>query len=136
MERRHILALVAIWVVVFVGAFAAAVAFEDDNPSTDDGAAFGAIAALVGAALSGVYLMVMERRSARKRPRRKLPRSTSREGTVASLKRSWREVTLALGLWVIGTAVAFGVGLPMEYAVWLGGCLPLAVLLLLHVHRA
>jgi hypothetical protein len=49
-ERRHVVALVVIWIVVFVAAFAVAVAVADDDPSTDDGAALGAIAVLVGGA--------------------------------------------------------------------------------------
>jgi hypothetical protein len=44
-----------IWIGVFIVGVIAAAVLQDDNPATDDAAAFGALAAVAGTILTGVY---------------------------------------------------------------------------------
>lgn len=62
MGRRHpsgrVIAIM--WACLFVAAFVGAVVFQDDDPTTDDGAAWGALLAFVGGALTAVYVLGSE----------------------------------------------------------------------------
>jgi hypothetical protein len=87
-RRRTALAIAAIWILVLVAAFVLVALFADDNPSTDEGAGAGALAAIVGALLTALYLAL-------------------------SRKPSQAQVTDALGavgLFVAGVALAAAVG--------------------------
>ena len=72
-RQRRIWVIVLIWVAVFVGAFIAAAVFADDNPSTDEGSGFGALAGIVGAVLTGIYFAVTKSNDAPLAPLRTCP---------------------------------------------------------------
>jgi drug/metabolite transporter (DMT)-like permease len=59
--------IVVIWVVVLGAAILAASIWHDNDPSTDDGAGWGAIAFIVGAIATTAYLVVSSFRHSRQK---------------------------------------------------------------------
>ena len=50
--------IVAIWVVVLLAAGVVAFIFQDDDPNTDEGSGAGALAFVVGMAVTIIYLAI------------------------------------------------------------------------------
>jgi tryptophan-rich sensory protein len=50
-------AIAVIWVAVFGAAFAAATVFQDNDPNTDDGAGYGALAFIAGVFCTAMYIV-------------------------------------------------------------------------------
>jgi hypothetical protein len=48
--------IAVIWIVLLVLAFVAAIVFQDDDPTTDEGAGAGALVGIVGSILTGLYV--------------------------------------------------------------------------------
>jgi hypothetical protein len=137
-KQRDIVALVVIWSLVLTGAFLLAALGADDDPQTDDAAGAGVLAAIAGAILTGLYFFVLELRSRKERVREPTRTTTSHTISTAtpSGRARWVEIVLVTGLWIAGTVVALIAGVPVDYAAWLGGLLPLAVLLVRHLRRS
>jgi hypothetical protein len=57
--------IAGIWIVVFGVAFGAAAIFQDNDPNTDEGAGFGALAFIVGTLGTVVYLVAGRLRHSR-----------------------------------------------------------------------
>jgi hypothetical protein len=132
-SKRDVVVLVLIWIAVFAIAFVLAVLLADDNPTTDDGAAFGALATVAGALLSGLYLFTRERPAMRKAQAKvrvqqaaaPQPRAVSR-----GLRKQIAVAVVVVGLWVAGTVVArLIIGLEAGVASQVGVLLPLGYLL-------
>jgi hypothetical protein len=137
-RKRDIFALILIWVGVFVAAVVVGVQVADDDPKTDDGAAMAPFALVAGGLLSGLYILVRERRDqARKKlvvPRRE--HEVVHEQSVAHRSsarlRNAGQLALAAGLWVVGVAAVASVIGFGSVAAYVGGLLPVGVLLVLN----
>lgn len=137
-RKLDIFALILIWVGVIVAALIVGVLVADDDPKTDDGAAMAPFALVAGGLLSGLYILVRERRDqARKKlvvPRR--DQAVVHEQAVVQTSsarfRNAGQLALAAGLWVVGTVVLASVIGFGSLAVWVGGLLPVGVLLVLN----
>jgi putative copper export protein len=137
-RKLDIFALILIWVGVLVAAVVVGVLVADDDPKTDDGAAMAQFALVAGGLLSGLYILVRERRD---QARKKLVVSR-REPAVAHEQavdhtssprlRNAGQLALAAGLWAVGTVVVASVIGYGSVAVWVGGLLPVGVLLVLN----
>jgi hypothetical protein len=132
-KRRDVIALVVIWVLVFVAAGLLVALAADDDPATDDAAGAGALAAIAGGILTGVYFVIVERRARRDKPVAPVPIVTAetRAATAVARRRRWKEIALAAGLWTAGALVFVVAGVAQDYAIWLGGLVALVAMLLL-----
>jgi hypothetical protein len=138
-SKRDVVVLVLIWIAVFAVAFLLAVLLADDNPNTDDGAAFGVLAAVAGGLLSGLYLVIREGPAMRKAQARvraqqaafPQPRPVSR-----GLRKQIAVASVLVGLWIAGTLVArLTLGLDGDVASGVGVLLSLGYLLV-HLRRS
>jgi hypothetical protein len=143
MSRRDIRVIVGIWVVVLTGAVVFAALIADDDPNTSEGAGAGALSAIGGSVLTGVYLLIRET-NARRKKEEIAPSSSETERIVVPKgprrprPREWWVDAIGAGvLWIIGTVIAeLVLGLDVSYDAWIGGLLPLAFLLVRHMRRS
>jgi hypothetical protein len=103
-RRSDTVAVVLIWTFVFVAALVVAVVFADDDPATDEGAGAGALAFVVGGALTGTYLAVRYRRS--------IVNELKREAGAAP-RRETVDIAGAIVLGVVGIVIAVIAGVSL-----------------------
>ena len=131
--KRDVVALVLIWIAIVAVAFGLAVLLADDNPSTDDGAAFGVLAAVVGALLSGLYLVIREGPAIRKAQasvRAQQASAPQPRAVPRGLRKQIAAGSVVVGLWVVGTLIArLALGLEGDVASGVGVLLSLGYLL-------
>jgi hypothetical protein len=140
-RKRDILVIAGIWVGVFALAVVVGVFIADDDPKTSDGAAMAPFVGILGALLTGLYILLRERSESRRRRLAEPPREAARAKeavprSASRLRDNWKQLALAGGLWIVGT-VAFLPVLAFDNGAMLaGGLLPLGVLLVLHRRQA
>ena len=133
MSRRDVWAIAAIWFVVLI----VVGSILGDNPTDGDEFYVGWLMVIVGSLMTGVYFFVRGRRAKKKKtglPTSEIGQTKSPSQDLRSQAWWWGvvDVVVVLVLWSVGYWVA-GLFVPDAASEWVGGLLPLAYLLVLHV---